>query len=788
MGVMREHLTKKKEDLERSFDNWLETEDLYHSLIAEALFGYYVIQDDRFCFVNPKLADIFGYSVEELLQMNPLDLVLPEDRCLARDNMVRRLKGELRSIAYNLRVRSKKGDIVYLKILGSVCRYRGRLALQGNMIDITEQVKTEQALRESEKNLKKQIDYFNTLLENMNEGFCLFDLKGKAEYVNAAACRVVGYPAEELLGLSVLQFVPEKDRERIENYLKQIVEEGQKVSFIMPIITSRGEERLIKLNASPVYEEKRLVGGMMLAEDITERVKAKRALQEEKDRLAVTLRSIGEAVVTTDTKGRVTMMNRVAEELTGFKQEEAVGQDIGKVLNIINPATGESYYGSLYYKRDKAPVEISNHILVAKNGRRRRISANGAPIIDKDGQYMGEVLVFRDITEKQRIEEEMAKSSKIQSLGVLAGGIAHDFNNLLTVILGNISLAKAVVETGCSDIGNLLEEAEKGALQAKALTQQLLTFAKGGIPVKRVVDIAEVVKEATGFALSGSNVKCRFAIPPEVWSCEVDVGQVHQVINNLVINAVQAMPGGGEIVVGLENVFINEGCNLPLPKGRYVKITVMDRGVGIPHEYRDRIFDPYFTTKATGSGLGLATAYSIIKNHNGYIGVDSKVGEGSTFYVYLPASDKIVKSPDEVDLSVPHQAGRILVMDDEFSVREVIVNMLAAMGYEVEQAKDGQEAIDKYRQAMMEGKRFDMVIMDLTVPGGMGGKEAIRELLQLDPEVVAVVSSGYSSDPIMGDYQTWGFKDIIIKPFGIKELEKTLLRVMLEHRWRMNNG
>ncbi|RMG52617.1 MAG: PAS domain S-box protein [Acidobacteria bacterium] len=511
---------------------------------------------------------------------------------------------------------------------------------------------------------------------------------------------------------------------------------------------------------------------------LTERQRTEEALAAEKERLAVTLRSIADGVITSDTEGRVVLMNRVAEELTGWSQSEARGKSLAEVVHILDERTRQRRPspGEAMLRSGRANSSSSQMILVARDGRERLISESSAPIRDKDGKIRGAVLVLRDVTEKRKLEDELLKVERLESLGVLAGGLAHDFNNILMAILGNLSLARLYAPPG-DRVHERLEAAEKAALRARDLTERLLTFARGGAPIRSTASIAELIRDSAEFALTGSNVRCEFSLPEDLWPVEVDQGQIGQAIQNLIINADQAMPDGGIIRVKAENVIVTDQMPLPPSPGTYDKDVIAAQGMGIPREHLGKIFDPYFTTKPEGSGLGLTTAYSIIRRHGGHIAVDSQMGRGTVVTFYLPASEKEwpAKKPSEE----PWEGrGKVLLMDDEEVIRDVAGHMLAVLGYEVALAKDGAEAIRLYQEAYEVGEPFDVVIMDLTVPGGMGGREAMKRLLEIDPHVRAIVSSGYSRDPVMAEHEKYGFQAVITKPYKIEDLDRTIRQVL----------
>jgi len=485
------------------------------------------------------------------------------------------------------------------------------------------------------------------------------------------------------------------------------------------------------------------------------------------------IRSIVDALIVIDAQGVIETVNRATLDMLGYSADEIIGWPADKILAGDAPLTGEKL------KELIAKGELRNceTLYKAKDGKEIPVLISASVRKDREGKTIHIVSTARDITERKKMEENLLKAQKLESVGILAGGIAHDFNNILTGILGNIGLA--MIHMQSEDITfKRLTAAEKAALQARDLTQHLLTFSRGGAPVKKAASITELLMDSVMFALTGSNVQCDFSIPADLRPLDVDEGQINQVINNLIINALQAMPEGGTIKVGAENIVVGAGQGLPLKEGEYVKISIEDEGIGISKAHLQKIFDPYFTTKQRGSGLGLAITYSIVRQHDGYIDVESELGVGTKFSIYLPASSAKMAAKERPGEEITGGGeGRVLLMDDEEVVRDVAGEMLKHMEYTVEFAKDGVEAIDLYIKAKSSGRPFDFVIMDLTIPGGMGGKDAIKRLQEIDPAVKAVVSSGYSNDPVMADFRSYGFSGIVAKPYKIEELGRVLSMV-----------
>jgi two-component system cell cycle sensor histidine kinase/response regulator CckA len=517
---------------------------------------------------------------------------------------------------------------------------------------------------------------------------------------------------------------------------------------------------------------------------LREREKMEKSIRESQERLAVIFRSLTEGVIATDTNGKVTMMNRAAEVISGFHAEEVGNKSVRDVFDIHDERTGDMLENPVEKTLKTGQVETMGYhaAMMSRNGSLRSVAGSAAVIRDKDNRIIGAVMVFQDVTESRKLEENMQKNQKLEALGLLAGGIAHDFNNLLTGVLGNINLAKAYSNPQ-DKIHKPLMFAEKAAIRSRQLTQQLLTFAKGGEPIKRILDISQLIRDSIIFALRGSKVKAKFHFPEKLWLMEVDEGQMDQVFNNLAINSVQAMSEGGIITVTAENLE-PENCPshvLPYPERKHVKISIEDNGSGIPEDILPMIFDPYFTTKAKGSGLGLASVHSIIIKHEGIIEVHSEQGTGTGFTIFLPAIDGDAVGREEKNVDEEFLVdgnGRILVMDDDKMVADVLMRQLALLGYEVTLAHDGEKAIELYREALAGDNAFEIVLMDLTVPGGMGGADTIKKLMEIDPQVKAIVSSGYSTDPVMANFKNYGFKACIVKPHKLSELSRTLQEVI----------
>jgi len=508
--------------------------------------------------------------------------------------------------------------------------------------------------------------------------------------------------------------------------------------------------------------------------------KADSKLIKEKEKLFVTLNSIGDAVIVTDTSRKIELMNPIAEYLTGWQLNEAVGKPLEQVFKIINETTRKTISNPVdkVLKYGKI-IGLANHtVLISKNKMEYNISDSAAPIRDENSKILGVILVFRDITEKLKMEKEFLKVEKLKSLGVLAGGLAHDFNNILTGVFGNLELAKKEMSPDHLSY-SFLEKSFKSLERARHITQQLLLFSRGNEPTLGVVDLKTLIEDTVKFNLSGTGVKHAINIESNLWPVKADKGQISHLISNLVINGAQAMKNEGTLYISCENI----NCNNVLLKGKYVKLQIKDEGAGIPENFLDKIFEPYFTTKENGSGLGLSIVYNIVKNHNGHIEVESSEGIGTTFTIYLPAGniETIIHKKEVLEDSVKKDlSGKVLVMDDEDIVRETIKDMLSSIGFTVKTVSDGKEAVEIYRECFEKGEKFDFVVMDLTIRGGIGGKEAIKEVLKIDSSAKVIVASGYSEGDVISNYFKYGFKGVVIKPFTIEQLKKEIIKILKE--------
>lgn len=611
----------------------------------------------------------------------------------------------------------------------------------------------------SQKNPRGGGEFYSALFQNNHAVMLLIDPEtGGIIDANQAACSYYRYAYENLIKLNMydINTLPRDDFFEIMRRAK--LEDNN--YFHLQHRLANGEIRDVEVYTGPVWIEGQVLL-CSIVHDITERKRAE-SLLEESERSLKAILSVSPISICRLKDRNFEWVNDAMCKMTGYSLDEFAG----KSSRFLFENDAEYEKAGMIYNTGK--LCETKHI--RKDGSVIDVLIQSAPI---DGSSF--IVVVADITDRKNAEKEQSRISKLESLGVLAGGIAHDFNNILTMILGNISLAKMYMGKDEQKVQVKLTNAEQAITRAKDLSQRFLTFSKGGAPIRKVVAVHDFLKDVCRFALTGTPVVCKFDLAPGLLPVEIDEGQMTQAIGHILINSHQAMPNGGTILIKAENSILDSSAG-NIPDGKYVKISIIDQGSGIPNEYLGKIFDPHFSTKEKGSGLGLTVCYSIVRNHRGYINVESVLGVGTMFSIYVPVLDScrdIRKSAGSGEYTASGR--RVLVMDDEDSVREVLGDVLTSYGYVVDFAKNGEEAISLYRD-----NAYNAVILDLTIPGGMGGKETIKELLRMDPHVKAIVSSGYSSDPIMSEFKRYGFKDIIAKPYRMEDLEEVLKRVIAE--------
>lgn len=556
------------------------------------------------------------------------------------------------------------------------------------------------------------------------------------------------------------------------------IEEGQKLSnvvsgAILTMVTILVAVLFMIFRRYDLMRKRQYDAVKMLVKEKTQEIRLKTTL------LGVLINSMPELIFIRDMNGKYILYNEAFKK--GFKiemrvdvpiPEESLVDKCPELFSIIRDYLENQFKEGREYHTEKW--------IICPDKERRYVEISLLPFQVSNTQ--GIICIVRDLTERENMRIEREKMSRIDSLGVLAGGIAHDFNNMLTAILGNISIARQYLKNEPAVLERL-ELAEDAALNAKELAGQLLTFSKGGEPVLRARSIKELVEKCARFVLTGQNIQLKLEYPgEEIWPVVIDDRQISQVIQNLIINAREAMPRGGTITIGFENLLISSSSpsSLPLSPGKYVCIHIKDEGEGIPQEHLPKIFEPYFTTKEQGNGLGLAICYSIMRKHGGYITVESEEGKGTLFKLYLPASPSVRPHEEIKDTSLRHFTGCVIVMDDDQMIRELLINMLEFLGLEVIGVKEGRELLEIYRDMLARGKRIDLVILDLTIRGGMGGKETMEKLLRIDPHVKAVLSSGYIDDDIMANFKKYGFKAILRKPYTMDEMVSILGELLPE--------
>lgn len=764
----------KKEDQE-SQSNLIKFQALLDTVSGIAIIGYDAERNINYW--NDASHKLYGFSKEKALGSKVENLIIPPDKTEDYLSLSNKLMEGDRTVLEEetVRIDAKGSEIAVLSRYLRNDLGDGRTAYYIIDLDIRKQ-------NDTVKKLMMEKELSDNLFAGIDEIMYLADMEtGEVLFVNDYVERII------------------KENSARDKFIKALADRKDPCAFS----DSTDSTRILREKGNPVRWEKydrntdsyymitdRIINWkenrkvkFTLMIDITAFKKMELALKSKQDILYSTLDCIGEGLIATDTQGRITFMNTVAEEITGWAWYNAKGTPVEKVLILLDDKENKPSQKSIlqFVETNTSLGALDNPLVISKDGKRRVIDVIGSPILNDEERIIGDIIVFRDVTIKKRIEQERIKSQKLDSLSTLAAGVAYDFNNLLSSLFGYIEMAM-VFHNSQEKVSQYLARALSIYEKATGLTDILIAFSRKTVPEKQTTSLAELIEETAQFVMNGSKSRYKLHCSPNLWLCDVDRKQIHQAFNNILINSVQAMPEGGTITIKAENI----PCSLaPEWTGRttnYVKVSISDEGMGIPEACLQKIFDPFYTTKHKGSGLGLAIASSIIDKHKGIIDIESASEKGTKIFVYLPASKTQDSEQLTDDVVTKSLSGKILIMDDDSLVTDTIQDVLNDLGCSVTVCSSGSKALLVYQEEYLKGEPFDVVIFDLTVPGELGGLETLQILREKYPDIMAIATSGYLENPVMADPQKFGFQAKISKPYVMDELIDSVESALLKSK------
>ncbi|UYP45889.1 Sensor histidine kinase RcsC [Candidatus Lokiarchaeum ossiferum] len=760
---------------DQSVDKLLENQkNLYEILRYSKDISYKIdLTSSSYVYISNSVEEILGWPLNKFLEdgrsfsktiFHPDDLDQMESIIeFTRTN----LNNFSRSSELEIRLRHKDGGYRwFLDRFAFIIDQNDSCYMIGSLIDITERKQVEFSLIESEER-------FRNLIDQAPFDIQIYDTKGYLQIVNKNFQVFWGIDPENAIGRFNLLKEPLFDRLALLPYIQEAFNGNytQIPDFkLEPGMFNNNNKEIhwLRTIVFPIKNDQNLMQNIVVIhQDITAYKKSLQIIQENQRKYNDLFNNSRDAIILHEISGKIIEANQSALNLFGYTREEL----LSFVTDDLHPTDKKILQKNLTNEFLSGSRGLYEIIMQRKNGETFESNVT-ASIISLDGEKFIQAII-RDISEQKRRDSEQLRSQKIESIALLAGGIAHDFNNILVGILGNVNYMQLEDDVS-NEMLDSLRDIEKATLRATDLTKQLLTFSKGGAPLKKTHDILSIIEESLSFVMRGSKSKCVVEKNSEIPVVEVDAGQMNQVFNNLLINANQAMIDGGTILISLEVIELVNSVDVPLADGNYIHISIKDQGEGISLDTQQHIFEPYFTTKKKGNGLGLATCYSIIKRHGGYITFESQMAIGTTFHIYLPISEKEIRNNLKKSALKQEFQGKVIIMDDDPMILKILSKILTKFGLSVDIAYDGEELLRKYANSIKNNEKYRLVIMDLTIPGGIGGKETISELKKIDPDVIAIVSSGYSNDPILANYKKYGFSQVLNKPYTIDSIKHVL--------------